>query len=53
MQARHTGQGTVFEVLAHTPLLNWNYPTAITYGTALSSRQLDASRLPIPSPRNR
>ena len=28
---------------AHTPALNWNFPAAITYGTALSSTQLDAS----------
>ena len=37
------GVGTVFELYAHTPALNWNFPAAITYGTALSSTQLDAS----------
>ena len=36
------GDGTVFEVLPHTPALNWT-PAPITYGTALSSTQLDAS----------
>ncbi len=34
--------GSVFAVLAHTPALNWSYPTNITYGRALSSTQLDA-----------
>ena len=38
-----SSDGTVFEVLAHTPALNWNIPAPITYGTALSSTQLDAS----------
>ncbi len=38
-----TGDGTVFELLAHTPALTWSTPAAITYGTALSSAQLDAS----------
>ncbi len=37
------GDGTVFELLAHTPALSWSTPAAITYGTALSSTQLDAS----------
>ncbi len=37
------GDGTVFELLPHTPALNWNTPAAISYGTALSSTQLDAS----------
>jgi uncharacterized repeat protein (TIGR03803 family) len=36
------GDGTVFEVLAHTPALSWT-PAPITYGTALSSTQLDAT----------
>ena len=37
------GEGTVFELLAHTPELNWNYPAPIFYGKALSSTQLDAT----------
>ena len=37
------GPGIVFELLPHTPALNWNYPDPIPYGTALSSTQLDAS----------
>jgi uncharacterized repeat protein (TIGR03803 family) len=37
-----SGDGTVFEVLPHTPALSWSTPAAITYGTALSSTQLDA-----------
>jgi uncharacterized repeat protein (TIGR03803 family) len=37
------GDGTIFELLPHTPALNWITPAAITYGTALSSTQLNAS----------
>ena len=46
------GDGTVFELYAHTPALNWNFPAAITYGTALSSTQLEPA-LPIPAPGRR
>jgi uncharacterized repeat protein (TIGR03803 family) len=39
-----TSAGTVFEVLPHTPALSWTpAPVTFTYGTALSSAQLDAS----------
>jgi uncharacterized repeat protein (TIGR03803 family) len=37
------GDGAVFELLPHTPEISWSTPSPITYGTALSSTQLDAS----------
>ncbi len=43
LQNDQGGDGSVFELLPHTPALNWSLPAAITYGTALSSTQLDAS----------
>jgi uncharacterized repeat protein (TIGR03803 family) len=41
-EGAYYNDGTLFEVLPHTPALSWNTPAAITYGTALSSTQLDA-----------
>ena len=38
-----TGDGSIFELLPHTPALSWATPNSITYGTALGSTQLDAS----------
>ena len=38
-----SGDGSVFEVRPHTPALSWPTPGSITYGTALTSAQLDAS----------
>ena len=37
------GDGSVFELRPHTPALTWATPGSITYGTALSSTELDAS----------
>jgi sugar lactone lactonase YvrE len=44
--ASSTGSVTL-QVNQATPTVNWSNPTAITYGTALSATQLDATATPV------
>jgi hypothetical protein len=42
-QISHVGAADGFTVTKATPQINWNNPTAITWGTPLSATQLDAT----------